>query len=68
MNRPEIIALAIIALTLFLLVKYGGLQWWQLLLVVLAVLALEAYVPQVSQMAATAIRSLTSYITTLTHH
>ena len=67
MNRPEIIALAIIAITIFSLVKWGGVQIWQLLLILVAVVALEAYVPQVPHLVAASISFLTAHISALIH-
>jgi hypothetical protein len=67
-NRPEIIAIIIIALTLFALVKWGGVQWWHLLLIFIAVVALEAYSPIIPHMVTTVIGFLTSHVTALIHH
>ena len=47
MNQPEIIALIIIAATLFLLVKYTAVEWWHVLIILLAGFFLAVYVPQI---------------------
>ena len=45
-TKPEIIAVIIIAVTLFLLVKYTAVTAWHVLVILIAGLVLSAYVPQ----------------------
>jgi len=47
MNKPELIAVALIALTLFLLLKYTPVKLWHVLVILAAGFALAVYVPQV---------------------
>ena len=47
MNKSEIIALVIIGLTLFLLVKYTAVQVWHVLVILIAGFFLAVYVPQI---------------------
>ena len=68
MNRPEIIALVIIGLTLFLLVKYTAVQWWHVLVILIAGFFLAVYVPQVPSVVSTVAGWLSSHATALTHH
>ena len=68
MNKPEIIALIIIGLTLFLLVKYTAVQWWHVLVILVAGLFLAVYVPQIPTVVSTVAGWLSSHATSLTHH
>ena len=68
MNRPEIIALVIIGATLFLLVKYTAVEWWHVLIILLAGFFLAVYVPQVPGVVSTVADWLSSHATSLTHH
>ena len=68
MNKPEIIALIIIGLTLFLLVKYTAVQWWHVLVILIAGFFLAVYVPQVPSVVSTVAGWLSSHATSLTHH
>ena len=67
-NKPEIIALIIIAATLFLLVKYTAVEWWHVLIILLAGFFLAAYVPQIPSVVSTVAGWLSSHATSLTHH
>ena len=68
MNKPEIIALIIIGLTLFLLVKYTAVQWWHVLVILIAGFFLAVYVPQIPSLVSTVAGWLSSHATSLTHH
>ena len=68
MNKPEIIALVIIGLTLFALVKYTAVQVWHVVVIVIAGLILAAYVPQIPGLISTVTGWLSSHATALTHH
>jgi len=68
MNRPEIIALIIIGLTLFLLVRYTPVRWWHVLLILVAGFFLGVYVPQVPALISAVAGWLTSHATSLTSH
>ncbi len=68
MNKPEIIALVIIGLALFLLVKYTAVQAWHVLVILVAGLVLSAYVPQIPGLISGVAGWLSSHATSLTHH
>ena len=68
MNKPEIIALVIIGLTLFALVKYTAVAWWHVLIVLVAGFFLAVYVPQIPSVVSTVAGWLSSHATSLTHH
>ena len=68
MNKPEIIALVIIGLTLFALVKYTAVQVWHVVVIVIAGLILAAYVPQIPGLIFSVAGWLSSHATALTHH
>ena len=68
MNKPEIIALVIIGLTLFLLVKYTAVEWWHVLVILVAGFFLAVYVPQIPSVVSTVAGWLSSHATSLTHH
>ena len=68
MNKPEIIALVIIGLTLFLLVKYTGRAVWHVLVILIAGFFLAVYVPQIPAVVSTVAGWLSSHATSLTHH
>lgn len=68
MNRPELIAVAVIAITLLLLVRYTAVQWWHVLLILVAGFFLGVYVPQVPALISAVAGWLTSHATSLTHH
>jgi hypothetical protein len=67
-NKPEIIALVIIGLTLFLLVKYTAVEWWHVLVILVAGFFLAVYVPQIPSVVSTVAGWLSSHATSLTHH
>jgi hypothetical protein len=67
-NKPEIIALVIIGLTLFLLVKYTGVRLWHVLVILIAGFFLAVYVPQIPAVVSTVAGWLSSHATSLTHH
>ena len=67
MNKPELIALAVIALTLFLLVKYTAVRPWHVLLILVAGFFLAVYVPQIPAVVSTVAGWLSSHATSLTH-
>jgi hypothetical protein len=67
-NKPEIIALVIIGLTLFALVKYTAVQVWHVVVIVIAGLILAAYVPQIPGLISSVAGWLSSHATALTHH
>jgi cell division protein FtsW (lipid II flippase) len=67
-NRPEIIALIIIGLSLFLLVKYTAVQWWHVLVILVAGFFLAVYVPQVPSLISGVAGWLSSHATALTYH
>jgi hypothetical protein len=66
-NKPEIIALVIIGLTLFALVKYTAVQWWHVVIILVAGFFLSVYVPQVPHVVSTVAGWLSSHATSLTH-
>jgi hypothetical protein len=66
-NKPEIIALVIIGLTLFAL-KYTAMSWWHVLVVLVAGVFLAVYVPQIPSVVSTVAGWLSSHATSLTHH
>ena len=67
-NKPEIIALIIIGLTLFLLVKYTTVQAWHVLVILVAGFFLAVYVPQIPGLISGVAGWLSSHATALTHH
>jgi hypothetical protein len=67
-SKPEIIALIIIAVTLFLLVKYTAVATWHVLVILIAGLVLSAYVPQLPGLISSVTGWLSSQATALTHH
>ena len=67
-NKPEIIALIIIGLTLFLLVKYTAVQAWHVLVILVAGFFLAVYVPQIPGLISGVAGWLSSHATSLTHH
>ena len=67
-NKPEIIALIIIGLTLFLLVKYTAVQAWHVLVILVAGFFLAVYVPQIPGLISSVAGWLSSHATSLTHH
>jgi hypothetical protein len=67
-NKPEIIALIIIAATLFLLVKYTAVEWWHVLIILVAGFFLAVYVPQIPGVISSVAGWLSSHATALTHH
>ena len=67
-NKPEIIALIIIGLTLFLLVKYTAVQSWHVLVILIAGFFLAVYVPQIPSLISSVAGWLSSHATSLTHH
>jgi hypothetical protein len=68
MNKPEIIALIVIGLTLFLLVKYTAVEWWHVVIILVAGFFLAVYVPQVPSVISSVAGWLSSHATSLTHH
>ncbi len=68
MSKPEIIALAVIGLTLFLLVKYTGVRLWHVLVILVAGFFLAVYVPQIPAVVSTVAGWLSSHATSLTSH
>ena len=67
MNKPEIIALIVIGLTLFLLVKYTAVEWWHVVIILVAGFFLAVYVPQVPSVISSVAGWLSSHATSLTH-
>jgi hypothetical protein len=67
-TKPEIIAVIIIAVTLFLLVKYTAVAAWHVLVILIAGLVLSAYVPQIPGLISGVAGWLSSHATALTHH
>jgi hypothetical protein len=67
-NKPEIIALVIIGLTLFLLVKYTAVTALHVLIVLVAGFFLAVYVPQIPGLISDVAGWLSSHVTSLTHH
>ena len=67
-TKPEIIAVIIIAVTLFLLVKYTAVTAWHVLVILIAGLVLSAYVPQLPGLISSVAGWLSSHATSLTHH
>ena len=67
-TKPEIIAVIIIAVTLFLLVKYTAVAAWHVLVILIAGLVLSAYVPQIPGLISSVAGWLSSHATSLTHH
>jgi len=67
-NKPEIIALIIIGLTLFLLVKYTAVTVWHVLIILVAGLVLSHYVPQLPDLFSRVAGWLSSHATSLTSH
>ena len=67
-NKPEIVALIIIGLTLFLLVKYTAVQAWHVLVILVAGFFLAVYVPQIPGLISSVAGWLSSHATALTHH
>ena len=68
MNKPEIIALVIIGLTLFALVKYTAVTAWHVLVILFAGFFLAVYVPQVPAVVSTVAGWLSAHATSLTNH
>ena len=68
MNKPEIIAIIIIAATLFLLVKYTAVTVWHVLIILIAGFFLAVYVPQVPAVVSTVAGWLSAHATSLTGH
>ena len=68
MNKPEIVALVIVGLTLFALVKFTAVQVWHVVVIVVAGLVLSAYVPQIPGLISTVTGWLASHATALTNH
>jgi hypothetical protein len=67
-TKPEIIAVIIIAVTLFLLVKYTAVTAWYVLVILIAGLVLSAYVAQLPGLISSVAGWLSSHATSLTHH
>ena len=67
-SKPEIVALIIIGLTLFLLVKYTAVQAWHVLVILVAGFFLAVYVPQIPGLISSVAGWLSSHATSLTHH
>ncbi len=67
-NKPDIVALIIIGLTLFLLVKYTGVKLWHVAVILVAGFFLAVYVPQLPGLLSTVAGWLSSHATALTHH
>ena len=68
MNKPEIIALVIIGLTLFALVKYTAVTAWHVLVILIAGLVLPACVPQLPGLISSVAGWLSSHATALAAH
>lgn len=68
MSKPEIIAVIIVAATLFLLVKYTAVAAWHVLVILIAGLVLAAYVPQLPGLISTFTGWLSAQATDLTSH
>ena len=68
MNKSEIIALVIIGLALFLLVKYTAVTVWHVLVILIAGFFLAVYVPQVPAVVSTVAGWLSAHATSLTSH
>lgn len=68
MTKPEIIALILIGLTLFLLVRYTAVQWWHVLVILIAGFFLAVYVPQIPSLFSGVAGWLSSHATSLTSH
>jgi len=68
MNKPEIVALVIVGLTLFALVKFTAVQVWHVAVIVIAGLILAAYVPQIPGVISTVTGWLSAHATALTGH
>ena len=68
MNKPEIIAIIVIAATLFLLVKYTAVEVWHVVVILLAGLFLAAYVPQVPSVISGVANWLAVHAALLAHH
>jgi hypothetical protein len=67
-SKPEIIAVIIVAVTLFLLVKFTAVTAWHVLVILIAGLILAAYVPQIPGVISTVTGWLSSHATALTNH
>ena len=67
-SKPEIVALIIIGLALFLLVKYTAVQAWHVLVILVAGFFLAVYVPQIPGLISSVAGWLSSHATSLTHH
>jgi predicted membrane protein len=67
MTKPEILALIIIGLTLFALVKYTAATWWHVIVILVAGFFLAIYVPQFPDAVSTVAGWLASHATSLTH-
>ncbi len=67
-SKPEIVALIIIGLALFLLVKYTAVRAWHVLVILIAGFFLAVYVPQIPSVVSTVAGWLSSHATSLTHH
>jgi len=67
-SKPEIIALVIVGLTLFALIKFTAVQVWQVVVIVVAGLVLAAYVPQIPGLISTVAGWLSAHATSLTSH
>ena len=59
MNKPEIVALVIIGLTLFLLVRYTGVKLWHVAVILVAGFFLAVYVPQIPSLVSSVAGMLT---------
>ena len=68
MNKPEIIALVIIGLTLFALVKYTAVTVWHVVVIVIAGVVLSHYVPQLPDLISRVVGWLSAHATSLTSH
>ncbi len=67
-SKPEIVALIIIGLALFLLVRYTAVRAWHVLVILIAGFFLAVYVPQIPSVVSTVAGWLSSHATSLTHH
>ncbi len=68
MNKPEIIALVIIGLTLCALVKYTAVQVWHVVVILIAGLILAAYVPQIPGLISSVAGWLAAHAASLAAH
>ena len=66
-SKPEIIAVIIIAVTLFLLVRYTGVKVWHVAVILVCGFFLAVYVPQIPSLVSS-VAGLLTHAASLAHH